>query len=406
MKKSSFILASVILASLLSACGHSRSETVSSGAAQEASGTTLRRDAAIAWTGDVGVVFGGVRADSTQALIDGEIVDARGSTLALTGPAPFSAGIPFPTAVSHGGKVYIGGVECERAVPGERCEPASIALAEFDPASRVWTRVDLPDGLAALPQVSTDGSYRLPTYFEILGVTLDGELVVDAGLGAGERYWVYEIATDSWADLPPPPVEQVEVEWIDGARGATLGACLTSTGVLVVFEGTQPSNWQHPTGVDGVRTHVLDMSDRTWVTFPPDESVVTEDVPPVLDCAGPWAILTATEGQSTQLWQLDPATTKAWTAVPSSPAIDAGALGQFAPVQTIWGWTGSEIVVPTASGTAPNLIYEPGGMTWRKGSIAPAGVARPPTWSGDGFIGLSATGSGEIAVGALFWMQP
>lgn len=153
----------------------------------------------LAWTGQELVVFGGnatSEREGLQPLADGASYDPSDGSWAEIPSAPFDAPPLGPTTVWMGSELLVVATLCSTengaaTDDSANCSPGTLAAATFDPASRSWERVPLPDEL---------GTDKKPGFYSARGWT--GQ---EAILQVGGSLWAYSPGAKRWSVLPPAP---------------------------------------------------------------------------------------------------------------------------------------------------------------------------------------------------------
>jgi hypothetical protein len=187
-----------------------------------------REGAALVWTDDELVVWGGPREQSQDdGYADGAAYDAATGTWRPMSPSPLRGG--SAVGVWTGEEVLLWSV---RDQLDDRW-----AGAAWSPSTDTWRLLARP------PQIEVDGRIQ-PVW--------TGQLMIDVASGA-----VYDPATDRWGDLPERPVDgPVQASVWTGTEVLTLianrsdGSYPAGEAVALAFDPT-PGTWQAlpPTGV-------------------------------------------------------------------------------------------------------------------------------------------------------------
>jgi hypothetical protein len=328
------------------------------------------------WTGSTLLSYGGILVDSN--LTTNTLASIDLATLEVTRvfePPPFSA--------SFGGdvlwvddRVYFSGSECQgdekdlgQYAENNECDREPV-LATLDPDSGDWRTLVLP------PETNVGVS--------ILGSVPGVGVLATAGINPN-RLWVRTDDGD-WTELPEPPLQErrpadVEPRLAYFRKGScVLGDTVVQFGAELLV-GTASRD---------ITAAVLDLGDGSerWRTSIRPE-LDTDAAGKVL-CGDDAVVFSPITGPSGPVTRFSPGDLS-WTSIgPSTAQLD----GVEPPYSFLGvpGSTGAEVVYPGAPGVGSQIVDISTGE-WRAGPPSPGMFENPPTWTGTGFVGVSATGT-------------
>lgn len=329
------------------------------------------------WTGSELLSFGGTSVDSEATT--SEVVSLDVDSLVVTrvfDPPPFDASFNGG-AVWVGDRVYFSGVECRddekpSGVYPEFLEcPRVPVLVTLDPDSGDWETLELPPG--------TEEEEWVNIFGEVPGVGV----VATAGFDP-TRLWA-RTAEGDWTELPEPALQAARPGEYEPPLGYDVKAvCLIGDALVQLgaerLEGTSSRD---------ITTAVLDLGEGSeWRTSVRPE--LDTDGAPNIFCGDDAVVFSPLTGPSGPISTFSP-DDESWTSIgPSTVQLEGveppyGILG-------LPGFTGREVVYPGAPGVGSQIL----GIStrdWRAGPPAPAMFDDYPTWIGDRFVGVSATGT-------------
>jgi hypothetical protein len=330
-----------------------------------------RDDAALVWTGQELVVWGGVSVRDRQArtLADGAAYDPRTGRWTLLPPAPESQWLEGDNglAVWTGREVLVwGGVTIADPVRAPNLGRPADGVA-YDPARRTWRR--LPAQPAQLSRSSD--KWAVWTGHELLV----GD-VQEAGTGGATVAAAYDPAADRWRRLPPSPRLTVGGGHLRARTAMWAGSRLLvwnlwSGSARALGDETDASN-RLDTEPDGIDLWAYDPAADRWTVLP---------VPPV------------------QLRRAVADSSMAWTGrevVVAAPRIEriggqdrtTTVAGRYDPDRAAWTpiappprpraridltWTGAALVAPS-----DDAVYDPATDAWLRLPAEPEAAGRPP----------------------------
>ncbi len=310
-----------------------------------------RRGAAVAWTGEQLVVWGGELSGSPAER--GGILNPGVDVWFSMPPAPI-APRSGATALWTGTEVLILG--------GDRPDGAA-----YDPATRLWR--ELPS--APIPAAPDD-----------VAVWTGTEVLLFGGWGAGGH--AFDVAEDSWRRIANAP----ELEW-ENAGGVWTGTemivwgdpvqAFGDVGNVAAYDPVADS-WRlvGRTRIDGLMPsgEPIGLADATGVWTGEEVILWGVDIAGGGDAEADWAYAG---------FAVNPVTSE-WRAIAPPPSPDIDSFWVSTPESV--AWTGSRMLVwhqnATSDGLSPEIwSYDPVADVWERGASSPVASNPSLIWTGD-----------------------